>query len=329
MKRWWWLVFVLAGCTGTQEPALPGLVGVVHGSELTFFVAKDLQPGGGLAAPAPVGPASWDLGGAGVDAVRPVGRDEVWVLRPDALVRFSTAGLSTTAAPQPAGEVVLDLAAEGVDCTGGYLRPGTAALLVVCAVGDVWKVPYTGQPPERVGTVGDPSETRYALGPGDEVVRLDARQICRADCGADQTHALSPIGDPVDLVFDAETGRLYALFRDPFRVQALVWEPASAPRLGSPVDADALDPVLGLVVGQGRAVAFGDDLFTVDAEARVTPEERLAFGRYTAGLISPDAFLYLGRAGSVDVYDLLALSTRQARPVGLEPQALVFVPVQE
>ena len=327
MKRWWWLLaLVLAGCTGTKEPALPGLVGVVHDGALTFFVAQDLQPGGGLGAPAPLGPAPWDLGGTAVDAVRPVGRDEVWVLRTDALVRFSTAGLSTTAAPQPSGAVMLDLAAEGVDCTEGYLRPGTAALLVACG-NDVWRVAYANPVPERVGTVGDPSETRYALGPADEVVRVDARQICRADCGADQTHALSPIGDPVDLVLDPETGRLYALFRDPFRAQALTWDPGGAPRLGPAVD--ALDPPQRLVAGQGRVVAFGDGLFTIDAQARITPQERLAFGRYTAGLISPDAFLYLGRTNSVDVYDLLALSTRQARPLGLEPQALVFVPVQE
>ena len=116
MKRLGFLLLLfLTACTGSQEPPLPALLAAGGGDEVRFYRAQDLQRGTGTPVETWATPGLQDL------AYSPTFQ-RLYLLFPDRVEAYDATGFSETSVPK--GTPAAQGLPPGVDCTGGYLRPG-------------------------------------------------------------------------------------------------------------------------------------------------------------------------------------------------------------
>lgn len=330
MKRLGFLLLLfLTACTGSQEPPLPALLAAGGEGEVRFYRARDLQ--GGSANPV----ATWNTPGL-ADLAYGHAQGRLFLLFPNRVEAYGTQGFTENAVPQvpPAATFSLD---PGTDCTGGYLRLGQGRLLVHCPgagrafllglpdLTDSLEADLTGLPPG----------VRLALLPqgGQDLLAYLTENALgyRPPTNPQNTPRLEkPLGlagfTPGDLRSDPDRLRLLGagptltethllrLEGDALSIQPLGLPPAP---LGL-----ALDPVAGLVAyGQGFRVL----------EPRDSGAQRTFFA-YGAGLVGQDAYLYLARGGTLEVYDLqqtpFPAFPQASANLGLSPRSLAFLPVE-
>ncbi|KHG65473.1 hypothetical protein QT17_06375 [Thermus sp. 2.9] len=318
------LALFLSACTGSQEPPLPALVAAGGGDAVRFYRAADLQSGGSTPVETWSAPTLQDL--AYSNAFQ-----RLFLLFPDRLEAYSTAGFTESAAPQGSPTTAL----LGVDCTGGYLRLGANQALVHCPNARrafLFPLPDLGSPTEADLT-GLPSGVRLALFPqgGVDLLAYLAENALGYRPATDPTGTPSqevslPSLTPTELRLDPG-GRLLGAGYTTTDTLFLAWNGAQNPSSQSlglyvgPVRL-ALDPAQGLV-------AFGGGFRVLaprDSGARNT------YAAYTAATVGQDGYLYLARGGVLEVYDLQQNplpSYPQASPsLGFSPQALAFIPVE-
>jgi len=318
------LTLVLAACTGSQEPPLPALVAAGGSGEVHFYKASDLQRGTGSPVATWTAPNLQDL--AYSNAFR-----RLFLLFPDRLEAYPTAGFTESAAPQGTPAT----ASLGVDCTGGYLRLGANQALAHCPGANrafLFALPDLGSPREADLT-GLPSGVRLALFPqgGLDLLAYLAEGTLGYRPAADPTgtpfqEVSLPSLTPTELRLDPG-GRLLGAGRTATDTLFLAWNGVENPTSQSlglfpgPVRL-ALDPVQGLVAyGQGFRV-----LSPRDSGARN------AYTAYAAAAVGQDAYLYLARGSFLEVYDLqqnpLPTYPQATASMGFSPNALAFIPVE-
>ncbi len=320
------LALFLAACTGSQEPPLPALVAAGSGSEVRFYRAQDLQAG--TASPV----ATWSTPGL-QDLAYSNAFQRLYLLFPDRVEAYSTAGFTGNAAPQDAPAV----APLPADCTGGYLRLGQNALLAHCpAAGQAFllTLPDPGTP-QAADLTGLPPGVRLALfpqGTQDLLGYLTQQALgYRPALNPTGTPSLEkpldplPSQGPFDLQADRNQGRLLGLAATATEVRLYVLEGnalTSRKVLGDFPQPSrlALDLVGGGVAyGPGFQVLFPKD-----------PGPQQPFKTYTAGLVGQDGYLYLVQGTGLEVYDLVPSPPLlvQSLALGFSPQSLAFIPVE-
>lgn len=329
MRKLWFLLLFLSACTGSQEPPLPALVAAGGEGEVRFYRARDLQGGNAN----PVG--TWTAPELADLAYSPT-QERLFLLFPDRVEAYSTQGFTESAVPQvpPAATYPLD---PGTDCTGGYLRLGQGRLLVHCpGAGRAFllRLPDLTDPLEADLTGLSPG-VRLALFPqgGQDLLAyltesaLGYRPPTNPQGSPSLERALNLGGfTPSDL--RADPGRQRLLGAGPTLTDThllrLEGDTLSSQPLGlSPTPLGlALDPVAGLVAyGQGFRVL----------EPRDSRTQR-TFSSYGAGLVGQDAYLYLARGGTLEVYDLqqnpFPTFPQASSTLGFSPRSLAFLPVE-
>ena len=324
MKNFWrslWLagasLLALAGCTGTFEELPPALLVVGTANELRFVEAASIQPGNEIPPYNLV--AQWPIEGGVVGLLRPLDRSELWVLGPNRLTVYSTAGLTATSSNFP-NPVVLNSLEVPANCSRGYLREGQANLLLVCGI-DVWLVPYNQPALNKQTTTGLPETTLYALGPEDAVLYLTDNTLSLGLVSPVQTTVDNPTNLTArDLVYEPFSGKAYALFSENFDTLTARWVPA-ADQKTSVQRVDLID--LGsLAAGRYGVVAYG-----AGGMARVDELNLGAPGPYRLGLSGPAGFIYLVKNDLIEVFDLLTneLDRGLVNPLQVTPTALAHV----
>ncbi len=319
------LLFLLAACTGSQEPPLPALLAAGSGDEVRFYKASDLQRG--LATPV----AAWTTPGL-QDLAYWGSQGRLYLLFLDRLEAYDTSGFTETSAPQN-----LQATAPLPGCAGGYLRLGQNRLLVHCpGAGKAFLFPPGLEDPLEADLTGLEAPLRLALLPQGA---LDLLGYLTPNAlgfrpphdpgGSPRLEKLLPerplSQGPFDLRADGSRGRLLGLggTATETRLYTLQGEALQSrkvlgdfPRLARL----ALDPVAGLAVfGQGFQVL----------EPRESPHLE-AFQTFAAGLVGQDAYLYLAAGSLLYVYDLVPSPPQRAAlpSLGFSPKALAFLPVQ-
>ncbi|WP_456413665.1 hypothetical protein [Oceanithermus profundus] len=322
MKRLWGLaalLWLIAACTGTQEPPLELLLAVGEGERVVFYPAGT-EPAAALGA--------WDLGVTVQDLARPPGDTRLWVLAPDALRAYPVGGAQVDRAPDPAPpEVELPL---GVVCADGGLRVGENHLLVDCGASGVWTVALASPALEPVDRSGDPEGTRYLLGPDDRVVRL------RPGLQKFTLVYPDPPGDPIEHEV-AGLVTVEALAADWDRQQRLgiavdrlsdvvlyTWEAGSsdAPVYRGPALAlSGLRWIRPLPAGWLVAADSGYAL------RRSGQDDLLRSGDFRDAVITPDDYAYLVGPGRLLVLDLLDPNLAEHnRLAGAQARAVAYLP---
>ncbi|GLV49106.1 hypothetical protein TJA_22080 [Thermus sp. LT1-2-5] len=318
------LALALAACTGSQEPPLPALVAAGGSGEVRFYRASDLQRGTG----SPV--ATWTTPSL-QGLVYSNAFQRLFLLFPDRLEAYPTAGFTENAAPQ--GTPIT--APLGADCTGGYLRLGENRLLAHCPGANrafLFALPDLGSPVEADLT-GLPLEIRLALFPQGGVDLLAyltestlGYRPAENPTGTPSQEVSLPNLTPTELRLDPG-GRLLGAGYTTADTRLLAWNGAPNPSSQSlglfpgPVRL-ALDPVQGLVAyGQGFRVLAPRDSGVKNP-----------YYAYTAASVGQDGYLYLARGSVLEVYDLQQNpfpSFPQASPsLGFSPSGLAFIPVE-
>ncbi len=146
-------LILLAACTGSSEPALTALLAVASGQQVLFYQSDTLQPG----SQTPIKlVGTWAIGEnlVGLQFRRNLsaggGSDQLWVLSQNRLRRYRSSNFSSSSVGTPTSEFDNFELPTGVDCSLGYLRLGSANLLLVCpnaasgstALPTVWLIPF-------------------------------------------------------------------------------------------------------------------------------------------------------------------------------------------
>ncbi len=322
MKRLLWLFPLLAACTGSQEPALSALLAAGGGGEVRFYPGEALRKG-------QVNPvATWPSPGLQDLAYAEAPR-RLYLLFPDRLEAYPTGGFREDAAPQDP-PLVQPL---GVDCTGGYLRLGPNRLLVHCpgpGVAYAWTFDLAS--PIQADLTGLAPPLRLALFPkgGGELLAyltggaLGYRPLADPSGQPSLERGFQALDlTPLDLRLDRARGRLLGLLGGASEGRLLALEGGALQER-----ALALSPS-GLALEGPFLVAYGRGFQAL--EPRDSGAQN-PFRDFKAGLVGPDAYLYLlGPTGVLEVYDLVASPPQgvTAPALGLsDPKALALIPVE-
>lgn len=329
MKRWgslWkalgrgWggaLVLLLSACTGTQEPPLPALLALGEGSGVRFVKALPLQAG----RREEVG--FWDAPGL-LDLAYAPGLGRLFLLFPDRVAAYDTRGFTEAAAPQALLEERTILGG----CAGGYLRLGENQLLVACPGLSAYTWPLEGGEVSPVDLTGLDPGARLALGPEDRLAYAQAGLLGHRNLdGSDPKEKPAPTDlPPQDLVYDRDTGRLWALYGGAFQSRLL--------RLDRDLGLSSRDfgyAYTRLALNRNSfLVALGGGFQAMNAQGEPLGEAQSPYTPYQKGLAAPDGYLYLAQGSALEVWDLLARPPQRVARVLLpsSPQALAFIPVE-
>ncbi|MGQ9735364.1 MAG: hypothetical protein ACUVUP_02080 [Thermaceae bacterium] len=311
MKRILWLLsLALIACTGTSEPPLPALLALGTGEEVRFLKATPLLEG----------VAAWTT--PGLQDLAFSGR--LFLLFSDRVEAYSTQGFSETSVPQE----LLEAKPLPLDCTGGYLRPGENQLLIACP-GDAFTWPLSGGEPSRVDLTGLDPSARLTLGPRDRLAYAAPGVLGhRNPDGSDaQEKSLSTLLPPKDLVYDRDTGWLWALYSD--GLESRLFGLSGGLNL---TERTFLYGYTRLTLNRNlRLVALGQGFQALDPQGAPLGEAQNPLTRYAAGLAALDGYLYLGReGGGLEVWDLLPTPPQGVASLAfpLSPKAMAFIPIE-
>lgn len=318
------LLSTLAACTGSsEEPTRALLAAAINNpSSLTyqirFFQSSTLQPGN-FDPPRRVG--AWDLGEPIVTllyrrSLDPGINDQLWVLTPSHLRRYSARNLSV----EDVGTPQLDGfdQALNVDCARGYLRQGQSRILLVCPPATparpieeyrAWLIPFTATALPAPVNFQDPNlvrlstPARLTLGPNDQLLYLTPSQFGQYDFVSpfsERPLSLSS-SSPTDLIF--ANGLALGLFddNDPTTTDTTLatWNLSPTGEVGLVRDssiaarffARGAPPVF--VLGSGLARFEGGLQLPREAETGLS-----RFLRYSTATVGIDQFLYAAQQDS-------------------------------
>lgn len=302
------LLGLLSACTGTQEPPLPALLALGGEGEVRFVQASSLKT-----------VATWSKPGL-VDLAYTQGR--LFLLFPGRVEAYDTGGFSEASVPENLLE-----GKPLPDCAGGYLRLGENLLLIVCpSAAYAW--PFAGGELALVGLTGLDPSARLALGPEDRLAYATPSVLGHRDLNGEdpKEKGVSTDLSPMDLVYDREAGRLWALYGGTFKSQLF--------RLDRDLNLSERgfqNPYTALALGQKTLVALGQGFQIVDAEGGPISDPQSPSTPYSAGLVALDGYLYLVQGSVLEVWDLLAkppLRTAAPSLSGFLPKSLVYIPLQ-
>lgn len=348
MRKLLWLLLLLSGCTGSSEPPLSGLLAVASGTQLVLYVASSLQPESTTPFNGPL--ATWTLPAPIQDLLVAQGGQTLWVLTSNEVLSYPLGGLSLTSAPQPAPITSLNPPSS---CSGGYLRGGIASFLVVCpsSTGTTLElvsyaqpstptpIPAEGLLPGQTSFTPLPPDTRYALGPNDGLLYASSQD---AVLGYDPTPTNPNPSNPANLSLSFSGGTPQDLVDLNGTVQILATSSTSATldtwNVTSSPPSSASIPLLPLAsppthIDPGGVLVGGTGFFLESGSSLNSPPANspLANFTFTAGLVSPDQFLYLVGPSGITCVDLevpnFASSQTNPLPSGASPVALAFFTV--
>lgn len=328
MKPYAWTLLLslalLPSCTGSKTDEIAAVLAVaanptatapIGSPQIRFYDTSRLQPGSGASASGcPKTSAqdnvcqlvwSWPIeqpiagllyqrgiqGGAG---------DQLWVLTASDLRRYSVSGFTVNpSATPPRPDNTVTAPGLGVDCSRGYLRLGSSALLVVCpptnpastALPTAWRVSLnsptldpTANPPLDLSALAAFTPLRLTLDSQDRLLYLSRQTVgigttrTTNDVFRDLTTLVGRPGStavPSDLIFltdpRSNTSSAYGLYADPVggdtATYLLTWDLSGTPAFTSspaPVPPATDVPLIAntFSVGGLPLVVFGSPVCT-------------------------------------------------------------------
>lgn len=327
MKKFWLFLPLIAGCTGTSEPPTLAWLAVGSGTQINFYDANGFRPLGGE----PLLAHTWELDSDLADLA--LFDNRLWLLLENRLVSQPLNQLEG----QPEFDLEWEFP-EGIDCTGGYLRPGEDILLAVCQgipfAATALNLERLPDPPVRE----DPS---FALGPDDILIYLtnDEIGVYWDPDELDQTSDLEPEYDDFDLLdfrYDLAGNRGYALFTQgsglaaqarmlPVQISAFLNQP---PDIGfeTASEIEEFEP-RKLSLNQEIVLGYGKGFAQFQPQTTAVINSTVS---YEVGVVGDDGFLYLAQGNRIDCYNYREdneFQDGQSNEIDLVPEALILIPL--
>jgi len=361
------LLLCLSACTGSsEEPTRALLAASINNPssgtyQVRFFQSTTLQPGS-TDTPRLVG--SWNLDAPIITLLYRrslgAGNDQLWVLTPSRLRRYSTNNLTI----DDVGTPQLDGFDEAlnVDCSQGYLRPGQSNILLVCPPPPpppprpieeyrAWIIPFTATAlPTPINfldanLVRLSTPARFTLGPNDQLLYLTPSQFGQYDFlnpYIERPLSLST-SSPTDLIF--VNGQALGLFDDNDSTSTdttlASWNLSATGAVGLSRDSNIAARLFArgappvFVLGTGLARYEGSFQLPRETESGL-----LRTRRYSTASVGVDQFLYLADLDTptllvidltVNIASALTTTGVRSSALGSFPEgitSLAFIPVE-